>query len=42
MYSDIPAASLKAIDLLADMEGDANLGNEGSYESYLRTVLGAR
>jgi len=34
-YSANPAASLKAVDMISDMEGDS--GNLGSFEDYLRT-----
>ena len=33
-YSDNPAASLKAIDMIGDMAGQT--ANEGSFESFLR------
>lgn len=35
-YSDNPAASLKAVDLAAEMAGQT--ANEGSFESFLRTA----
>jgi hypothetical protein len=34
VYSNVPAASLKAIDMLSEMEGSG--GNVGSFEQYLR------
>lgn len=35
-FSDIPAASLKAVDMVNDLEGDS--GSFGTFESYLRLV----
>lgn len=35
-FSDIPAASLKAVDMINDLEGDS--GSVGTFESYLRLV----
>ncbi len=35
-YSDIPAASLKAIDMVQELEGDRS--DVGSFEAYLRVV----
>lgn len=39
-YSDIPAASLKALDMVQDLEG--NRSDNGSFESFLRVAKAQR
>jgi hypothetical protein len=37
-YSEIPAASLKALDMIDNIDGDS--GSTGSYDQYVRSIMG--